>query len=97
MNSKHYAVIFSNTLANTGDEQYYVFSNQMLEEVKKISGFLGVESYREKDGRGVTISYWENMEAIEQWKNNDQHKKAQKYGNEVAYLEYELKVCEVQR
>jgi len=54
----HYAVIFSSSLIDLDDSKYHGFSKEMLERVAAASGFLGVESYREKDGKGVTISYW---------------------------------------
>ena len=44
----------------------------------KEPGFLGVESARDHSGLGITISYWESLEAIENWKQNALHKEAKK-------------------
>ena len=45
---------------------------------KQQSGFLGVESARGNSGLGITISYWESLDAIENWKKNTLHKEAKK-------------------
>ena len=97
MKSNYYSVIFSNTLSEIDDERYHEFSNQMLELVQKADGFLGVESYREYSGRGVTISYWQSLLAIKKWKENAQHLLAQRYGKEIAYSQFTCRICEVQR
>ena len=39
---------------------------------------LGVESARGNSGLGITISYWESLDAIENWKKNTLHKKRKK-------------------
>ena len=97
MKSNYYSVIFSNTLSEIDDDKYHEFSNQMLELVQKADGFLGVESYREHSGRGVTISYWQSLLAIKKWKENAQHLLAQRYGKEIAYSQFTTRICEVQR
>jgi len=93
----YFAVIFSNTLNDVKDPVYNEFSNQMREEVQNAPGFLGMESYREDSGKGVTISYWKTTESIETWKQNTKHLLAQRYGKERAYANFDLKICRVER
>lgn len=50
----------------------------MEELAKQQPGFLDVESVRDHSGLGITISYWESLEAIENWKQNVLHKEAKK-------------------
>lgn len=95
--SNYFSVIFSSQLSQFEDQKYHEFSNQMLELVNEADGFLGVESYREKSDRGVTISYWTCMNSIKKWKDNSQHLFAQQYGKEIAYSKFTIKVCEVMR
>ena len=45
---------------------------------KQQPGFLGVESARGNSGLGITISYWESLDAIENWKKNTLHKEAKR-------------------
>lgn len=68
MKAKYYSVIFSTVRSQLEDLKYHEFSDQMLALVQCAEGFLGMESYRENSGRGVTISYWETLEAIKEWK-----------------------------
>ena len=90
----YYAVIFT-TLRNDIDEGYSEMANQMLELAKQQPGFLGEESVREE--LGITISYWESEEAIEKWKNNLKHLRAQQLGREKWYKKYKLRVARVER
>jgi heme-degrading monooxygenase HmoA len=40
----------------------------MLENVISIKGFIKIESHRENSGKGVTISYWKSIAAIQEWR-----------------------------
>ena len=97
MESNYYAVIFSSTLSNIEDLKYLEFSKEMLENVISIKGFIKIESYRENSGKGVTISYLKSIAAIQEWREHSAHLNAQKFGREVAYSNYTIKICEVQR
>ncbi|WP_321371532.1 antibiotic biosynthesis monooxygenase [uncultured Draconibacterium sp.] len=90
----YYAVIFT-TLRNNIDEGYSEMANQMLRLAKLQPGFLGEESVREEIG--ITISYWESLEAIAKWKNNTKHIQAQQLGKEKWYKRYKLRVARVER
>lgn len=58
-------------------------------------GFLGIESAREKVG--ITMSYWENLEAIKNWKTHAEHKIAQQKGKEEFYKSYKVEICKVEK
>ena len=60
-------------------------------------GFLGMETYLEATGKGVTISYWESKKEIQQWKENAKYLLAQQYFKSNAYSRFELKTCRVER
>ena len=75
--SHYYAVIFTSNLSNDTTD-YNAASDKMEELAKQQPGFLGVESARDHSGLGITISYWESLEAIENWKQNALHKEAKK-------------------
>ena len=69
----------------------------MLENVISIKGFIKIESYIEKSGKDVTISFQKSIAAIQEWKEHSAHFRVQKYGREVAYSNYTIKICEAQR
>lgn len=60
-------------------------------------GFIGVESLRDENGFGITISYWESLEAIKNWKENPYHLVAQERGKKEWYQRYVIRVCKVER
>ena len=97
MESNYYAIIFSSFLLDLEDLKYLEFSKEMLKNVNSQNGFIKIESYREKSGKGVTISFRKSIAAIPEWREHSSHLKAQKYGREVAYSNYTIKICEAQR
>jgi heme-degrading monooxygenase HmoA len=95
--SDYFVVLFSSDLNDIKDSNYHKFSHQMLKEVQHAPGFLGMESYREDSGKGVTISYWVSEKDIQNWKANAEHLIAQKYGKSKAYSRYSIRVCKIHR
>jgi len=93
--NKYYAVIFSST-RTPGDNGYGEMAERMVELAKKQVGFMGVDSARD-DQLGITVSYWENLEAIEAWKANAEHLKAQHLGYKKWYQSFSLRICKVER
>jgi len=60
-------------------------------------GYLGIESARDEEGFGITVSYWESEEAIKNWKQAAEHKEAQRRGVERWYSDYIVRVAKVER
>ena len=92
----YYAVIFTST-RTAGDEGYSAMAERMEELVSKQPGFLGVESTRGADGLGITVSYWESLEAIAAWKANVEHRIAQITGHQKWYEHFETRIARVER
>ncbi len=61
------AVIFSNQRTNE-DQGYGAMAERMVELAREQPGFLGVESARDSEGFGITVSYWKDEAAVEAWK-----------------------------
>jgi len=94
MKPPYYAVIFSSLLSeNTAG--YSTMANTMETLAKQQPGFLGIDSAREEIG--ITISYWEHLEAIKTWKADVDHQVAQKLGKEKWYQSYTVRICKVER
>ena len=90
----YYAVIFT-TIRTDVDENYEETAHQMELLAKKQKGYLGIESARATIG--ITVSYWESLDAIRNWKNNLEHTVAREKGRAVWYQQYRLRVCKVER
>jgi heme-degrading monooxygenase HmoA len=92
----YYAVIF--TSLRTGvDNGYARVAERMVELAAGQPGFLGVESVRDAEGFGITVSYWSSTEAIALWKAHSEHVAAQEMGMQTWYAHYELRVARVER
>jgi len=90
----YYAVIFTST--QTDDtEDYSEMAEKMETLARHQEGFIGIESAR--NTIGITVSYWESLEAIKNWKANTEHLLAQQKGREQWYNWYNVKICKVER
>jgi heme-degrading monooxygenase HmoA len=93
----YYAVIFVSE-RTPGDNGYSKMADKMEELAAQQLGFLGIESARDdKEGLGITVSYWDSLEAIKNWKNNSIHRVAQDKGKTEWYQNFALRVCKVER
>lgn len=90
----YYAVIFT-SLRTDGDNGYGAMAARMVELVAQQPGFLGAESARE--GLGITVSYWADLESIAAWKQNAEHLEAQRLGREQWYAGFRLRIARVER
>jgi heme-degrading monooxygenase HmoA len=72
-------------------------ADRMVELASKQPGFLGVESVRDGNGLGITVSYWESEEAIRAWKANSDHELAQETGKKLWYADYVIRIAKVER
>jgi len=64
--------------------------------VSQIPGFLNIKDFRAADGEVVNLVEFENMEALEAWRDHPEHIKAKQRGGEF-YQTYQLQVCDVIR
>ncbi len=92
----YYAVIFPSKRTED-DSGYEAMARRMVELAALQPGFLGIESARDSDGFGITVSYWADAEAITTWKSNVEHLAAQELGKRAWYEHYELRVAKVER
>lgn len=90
----YYAVIFSSMRTDVEDG-YSEMDQKMDKMAQKQPGYLGHESVRE--GLGITVSYWKDLESIKNWKANMEHVEAQKKGRSLWYSSYKTRICRVEK
>ena len=90
----YYAVIFTSERTDMIDG-YAQMADRMAELAQQQPGYLGHESARE--GLGITVSYWDSLEAIQNWKKNTEHLVAQSMGRKEWYANYKTRICKVER
>ncbi len=91
----YYAVIFT-ALAGRDLTGYAERIAEMLERVKTMPGFLGVEAAAEADGE-IVVSYWKDAAAIARWREDEAHRAAQRQGRAQWYAGYAVRVARVER
>ncbi|MBM3656629.1 MAG: antibiotic biosynthesis monooxygenase [Actinobacteria bacterium] len=93
-----YAVIFRSIRTNAHEELYQSQAKNMEALVKSIPGYISHFSYRDPASRsGVTIAYFESLEAIKAWRENPEHLEAQELGRGLFYSWYEIQVVKLER
>lgn len=90
----YYAVIFT-SLRTPGEHGYGAMAARMETLAKEQPGYLGIESVRE--GLGITVSYWSDLDSIRQWKANLDHLEAQRLGREQWYTSFKVRIARVER
>lgn len=90
----YYAVIFTST-RTSGDNGYGAMADKMMALAQQQPGFIGVESAREDVG--ITVSYWQSVQAIKDWKVNTEHLKAQEKGRKLWYDAFSVKIAKVEK
>ena len=93
----YYAVMFTTRRTKT-DEAGYGRMAQLMEKLSHaMPGYLGIESTRDAEGFGITVSYWESELAILHWKREISHLAAQQAGRTRWYEHYDVRVARVER
>jgi heme-degrading monooxygenase HmoA len=93
------AVIFEVWPAEGRKEDYLKMAAQLRAEVEKIDGFLSVERFESlyDEGKLLSLQFWRDEEALEQWRNHLDHRRAQGYGRKELFADYRLRVARVVR
>lgn len=91
----YYASIFNYYLSDNL-EGYAEMDALTLELAQETEGFLGYESHK-SNGRGSFISYWQDLEAIDRWRQNAVHMQAKFEGKKRWYKYYHSMIAKVER
>src|SRR5262245_50882951 len=73
----YFAVIFTSTRKD-GDHGYAEMAKAMEELGRTQPGFLGIDSVRDASGLGITVAYYDSLDAVREWKANGEHRIAQR-------------------
>ncbi|WP_299365088.1 antibiotic biosynthesis monooxygenase [Winogradskyella sp.] len=98
----YFAVIFTSTLTEN-TKGYSEMATEMENLAKEQKGYLGIDSARSdastahSSGVGITVSYWESLDAIKNWKANSKHLFAQQKGRDQWYNWYNVRICKVEK
>jgi heme-degrading monooxygenase HmoA len=95
MKPPYYAVVFTSQRTAADGPSYEEMAERMASLAEQQPGYLGIDSARGADGVGITVSYWESLEAIKAWREHAEHQVAQSLGRSGWYAWYRLRICRV--
>ena len=90
-----YAVIFRAEI-NELDEAYADMAARMRDLAMQKYGCVEFTAMTEGK-QEIAISYWDDQEQIKAWKQDPEHRKAQKLGRSKWYKSYRVQVVEIIR
>ena len=92
----YYAAIFTSVRTEEDEVGYRQMANKMEELATSQPGYLGFESVRNKERKGISVSYWKDAESIRRWKEHVDHLGAKIIGKERWYQSYMLRIAKVE-
>ena len=92
-------MIFEFEVAKKELDDYFMESNALREHLEGIEGFISVERFESgtQPGRFVAIGYFEDEEAVRQWRNLPVHRRAQTLGRTRFFTNFRLVMADVKR
>jgi heme-degrading monooxygenase HmoA len=79
------------------EDGYGAAAARMAELVALQPGYLGMDSARNTEGFGITVSYWADEGSALAWRRNLEHAEVMRQGRERFYEAYTLRVATVHR
>ena len=70
-------------------------STFIRKQAEKIEGFLGEDSAR--NDYGISVSYWRDLDSIEVWRQNSEHRWAKEKGKKDFYKAYNIRIARVEK
>lgn len=92
----YYAVIFSNQRTGV-DAGYADMAARMVALAAQQPGYLGVDSVRNAEGSGITVSYWRTLDDIAAWRRDAEHTEARHFGRAQWYQGFKVRIAKVER
>ena len=93
------AVIFEVSIANGKVDEYLDIAAELKPLLDDIDGFISIERFNSltNEGKLLSLSFWRDEQAIEQWRNVEPHRLAQARGRGGVFADYRLRVADVCR
>ena len=93
------AVIFE-VIPHADHKQDYLDTAAALRpHLEQIDGFISIERFQSliDPGKILSLSYWRDEEAVQNWRNLEVHRQAQAAGRKTIFADYRLRVAQVLR
>lgn len=93
------AVIFEVWPAEGKRDTYLTLATNMKRHLEGFDGFISVERFESltEPGKLLSVSFWRDEEALDNWRKLEEHRAMQKKGRESLFKDYHLRIAGVMR
>lgn len=93
------AIIFEVWPASGRVDEYLGIAASLRPDLERMPGFISVERFRSitDPDKYLSLSFWEDEAAVENWRRHEQHREAQQAGRGGVFRDYRLRVAAVLR
>ncbi|WMY72582.1 antibiotic biosynthesis monooxygenase [Buttiauxella selenatireducens] len=94
-----FAVIFEAETPLQAQERYLQLASELKPLLSDIPGFISIERFQSisTPGKILSLSWWEDEDAVLSWKNNAMHQAAQLEGQQSIFSFYRIRIASVLR
>jgi heme-degrading monooxygenase HmoA len=80
-------------------QHYFNVAKELHASLQSVEGFISVERFQSlaMPEKYLSVSFWENEDAIQQWRNFGPHLDAQKLARSELFNNYRISVAEITR
>ncbi|MGM0586182.1 MAG: antibiotic biosynthesis monooxygenase family protein [Pseudomonadota bacterium] len=80
-------------------DRYFDMAAELRPLLSQVDGFVSVERFESltHPGKILSVSFWRDEAALEQWRRMDKHRAAQSAGRGEMFADYRLRVAGVIR
>ena len=76
---------------------YFELAERMEARARAMPGFIEFKTFAADDGERVSVIVFDSFEHQAAWRNDSEHRSAQRRGRQEFYAEYSISVCEEHR
>jgi len=93
------AVIFEVTPRPERKGAYLDAAERLRPLLAQVDGFVSIERFESltNPGKILSLSIWRDEEAVRQWRNLEEHRRAQDAGRRSIFADYRLRVAHIIR
>ncbi len=89
--------VFRSRLRADAGEEYAGWAQRMLELAQRMPGFVDFKQFQSDDGERVSVITFESAATQRAWREDPDHRAAQRLGREQFYESYDIQVAEIVR
>jgi heme-degrading monooxygenase HmoA len=82
-----------NDLSAPERDEYNATAERLYNIASAMPGFISYHEYAAHNGELLGVTEWTSAEALAEWREHPEHRKAQERGRNLFYSEYDITVC----